>query len=195
MPIFFGNAQVQGASNTFSIVNNTGTNVFQRNVAAYGANNFGYYANTGVPAFVAGSATDPGWVNPGASGTWTKINNYCAATSINRGNHYNTTTTRFTAPIAGPYLFIFSTYLYTDSYVHPIFAINGSATPYGTATGYGNTQYRIRGYGMVANYQQDAQIEEVINLAANDYVEAWWYNSGSCYHYAYYSLFQGVFVG
>ena len=195
MPLFFGNAQVQGSANTFSIVDNTGTTVFQRNVGTYSGQNFGYYANTDAPAFIAGSATEPGWVIPGSSGTWSKINNYCAATSLNRGNAYNTSTTRFTAPIAGPYLFIWTTYLYTSSYVHPIFAINGSATPYGSATGYYNTQYRIRGHGMVANYQQDAQIEEVIYLAANDYVEAWWYNSGTCYHYPYYSLFQGVFVG
>lgn len=195
MPLFFGNAQVQGSSNAFSVVDNTGTNVFQRSVASYGGQNFGYYANTGVPAFVVGSASNPGWVNPGGSGSWSKINNYCVNTTLNRGTCYNTSTTRFTAPIAGPYMFMWTTYLYTDSYVHPIFAINGSATPYGTGTGYGGTQYRIRGHGMVANYQQDAQIEEVINLAAGDYVEAWWYNSGTCYHYPYYSLFAGVFVG
>lgn len=195
MPIYFGNAQIQGSSNAFSIVNTSGTTAFQRSVGSYSGQNFGYYLNTGVPAFVAGSASDPGWVNPAPSGNWSKINNYCSTTTINRGSVYNTSSTRFTAPIAGPYMFIFSTYLYTNGYVHPVFAINGSVIPYNSVTGYYYTQYRIRGHGMVANYPQDAQIEEIIYLQPNDYVEAYWYNSGSCYHYPYYSLFQGVFVG
>lgn len=195
MPFDFGGgAAIQGSNNTFSILDTFYGFVYNRYVTSPFGQPFGY-SQSYRPAFIAGYPANPGWVNPGASGTWSKINNYCTVTTLNVQNCYNTGTTRFTAPIAGPYMFMWTTYLYTDSYVHPIFAINGSATPYGTATGYGNTQYRIRGHGMVANYQQDAQIEEVINLAAGDYVEAWWYNSGTCYHYPLYSLFAGVFVG
>ena len=193
MPIYFGNAQIQGSNNTFSVVDNTGANVFQRAVNnSYGAY-FAYYANSGAPAFIAGSASDVGWASTAPA--WSKINNYCTTTVLNRGNCYNTSTTRFTAPIAGPYLFIWTAYCYTDNYFHPIFAINGSPTPYGTATGYGSTQYRIRGHGMVANYNQDAQIEEIIYLAAGDYVEVWWYNASASYHYPWYDLFQGAYVG
>jgi hypothetical protein len=74
--------------------------------------------------------------------------------------------------------------------VHPIFSVNGGLT-----SNLIGTQYRMSGHGMAANYAQDAQIEEVIGLAAGDYVEAYWYNSGSCFSYAYYSLFQGAYVG
>jgi hypothetical protein len=190
MPIVAGSGTIQGGSSAFTVDNASATTIFKRGIASYGGNNFGYYENAGVPAFVAGSASDPGWVNPGGSGTWSKINNYATTTVYNRGNHYNTSTTRFTAPVAGPYWFSFTTYLYTDSYVHPIFSVNGTLT-----SNLIGTQYRIRGHGMVANYAQDAQIEEVIGLSAGDYVEAYWYNSGSCFSYAFYSLFQGAYVG
>jgi hypothetical protein len=194
MALDIGGAQIQGGG-ACSVVNTSGTTIFKRGISTYNSNNFGYYENSGVPAFVAGySGTDPGWVNPGASGVWSKISNYCNTTMYNRNSCYNTSTTRFTAPITGPYWFSFTTYLYTSNYVHPIFAVNGSATP-ASSTGYYATQYRIRGHGMVANYQQDAQIEETIYLNAGDFVEAYWYNGGTCYSYAAYSLFQGTYVG
>lgn len=190
MPIVAGSGSIEGGSSAFTVKNSSGTQIFKRGIAAYGGNNFAYYENNAIPAFVAGSASDPGWVNPGGSGTWSKINNYDTTTSYNRGSHYNTSTTRFTAPVTGPYWFSFTTYLYTDAYVHPIFSVNATLT-----SNLITTQYRMRGHGMVANYQQDAQIEEVIGLSAGDYVEVYWYNAGSCYHYPYYSLFQGAYVG
>lgn len=186
MPIVAGNGTIEGAG-AFTIKNSSAAAIFKRGIAAYGANNFAYYENTGVPAFVAGSATDPGWVLYSASPA--KINDYCTTTVYNRGNHYNTSTTRFTAPVAGPYWFCYSSYIYSANYVHPGFGINGAAT-----SGYA-FQYRIRGHGMVVNYQQDSQIEEVLKLNAGDYVEVFWYPSGNSYQYSYYSLFQGAYVG
>lgn len=189
MPIITGNGTIEGGSSAFTIKNSSDATIFKRGIAAYGANSFGYYENAGIPAFVSGSASDPGWILPVGSGGWGKINNYCTTTVYNRGSHYSTVNTRFTAPLTGPYWFAFTTYLYTSSYVHPIFSINGGLT-----SGY-YTQYRIRGHGMVANYQQDAQIEEVMYLSAGDYCEVYWYSSGNSYHYPYYSLFQGAYVG
>lgn len=189
MPIVAGNGTIEGGSSSFTIKNSSNTTVFKRGIAAYSSNNFAYYENNAIPAFVAGSASDPGWILPVASGNWTKINNYCTTTSYNRGSHYSTANTRFTAPVTGPYWFSWTTYLYTSNYVHPIFTINGSLT-----SGYG-TQYRMRGHGMVPNFQQDSQIEEVMYLSAGDYVEVYWYSSGNSYHYPFYSLFQGAYVG
>ena len=189
MPIVAGSGTIEGGSSAFTVNNSSATTIFKRGIASYSGNNFAYYENAGIPAFVAGSASDPGWVASTAS-TWNKINNYATTTVYNRGSHYNTSTTRFTAPVTGPYWFSFTTYLYTNSYVHPIFSVNGSMT-----SNLITTQYRMRGHGMVADYQQDAQIEEVIGLSAGDYVEAYWYSSGSSFSYAYYSLFQGAYVG
>lgn len=189
MPFYIGNGSIEAGSSDITIKNLSGANVFRRGISTYGGNNFAYFENTNIPAFIAGSTTDPGYVTPAASGVWGKINDYCTTTVYNRGGHYNTSTTRFTAPVRGPYLFIFSTYMYTANYTHPIFSINGGLT-----SGY-FTQYRIRGHGMAANYQQDCQIEEVMHLNAGDYVEVFWYASGASLHYPFYSLFQGVYVG
>lgn len=190
MPIIAGNGTITGGSSTFAVQNSSGTDIFKRGISSYGGSNFGYYENSNIPSFVAGSASDPGWVLPAASGNWAKINNYCTTTVYNRGSHYSTVNTRFTAPVTGPYWFAFTTYLYTSSYVHPIFSVNGTLT-----SGYANTQYRIRGHGMVPNYQQDAQIEETMYLNAGDYCEVYWYTNGDSYHYPFASLFQGAYVG
>lgn len=189
MPIFAGNGSIEAGSSYVTVKNSSNENVFRRGVSTYGGNSFSFFENTNVPAFVAGSASDPGWITPAASGAWGKINNYCTTVSYNRGSHYNTSSTRFTAPVTGPYWFSFTSYMYTNGYTHPGFTINGSQTS-GWAF-----QYRIRGHGMQANYQQDAQIEEIMYLTAGNYVEVYWYSSGASLHYPYYSLFQGMYVG
>jgi hypothetical protein len=189
MPIIVGNGTLEGGSSSLTIKNSSNTTVFKRGIAAYGGNNFGYYENSGVPGFIAGRSADPGWINF-ATNNWAKVNNYCTVTVYNRGNHYDTTTTRFTAPITGPYLFTWTTYQYASSYIHPQFAVNG-----GVSTRRVNTPYRIRGYGWGSNYQTDGMIEEVIYCVAGDYVECYSYAGGTGYHYPFYSLFTGVYVG
>jgi hypothetical protein len=189
MPIYIGSGNVAGPSTAFTISDNSNNILFQQGVGTYSSNTFGYYVNTGVPGFIAGSASDPGWITAGTD-SWNKVNNYCTTTVYNRGSYYSTVDTRFTAPVSGPYLFIWTAYCYQTVYFHPVFAVNGSLT----ARRY-NLALRIRGHGMVANYNQDAQIEEVINLTAGDYVEVYHYSGGTSYTYPVYSLFQGVYVG
>lgn len=191
MPIFVGNASIEAGSGAFRIKDSSSNTLFEQGVSTYGGQPFSYYLNNSTPAFIAGSASDPGWVAPASSGAWGKINNYCTTTVYNRGSHYSTANTRFTCPVTGPYLFMFSTYAYTSNYFHPGFYVNGTATGAGRL----NFTYRIRGYGFVANYQQDAQIEEVLYCTAGDYVEAYWYSGGNSYSYPYYSLFMGAYVG
>jgi len=186
MPIVTTTGSLEGASNLIRMKNSSGTSILE---VGQNGSNVGYYLASGRPGFVAGSATDPSWVNY-ATNAWAKVNNYCAATSYNRGNHYNTSTTRFNVPFTGPYLFVFSSYIYSSDYAHPVFAVNASVS----ARRY-NVPYRMRGHGKGSNYQMDAQIEEVIYCTAGDYVEAYMYAGGTGYHYAYYSLFQGVYVG
>lgn len=189
MALYIGPGTIEGGSNAFTIKNAAGDKLFERGVALSGGNTFAFENNSNVPVFIAGSASEPGWINF-ATNAWGKVNNYATTTSINRGNHYSTVNTRFTAPISGPYFFTWNTYCYSSDYVHPQFAVNG-----GVSTRRYDTPYRIRGYGMAANYQQDAQIEEVINLVAGDYVEAYMYAGGTAYHYAFYGLFTGMYVG
>lgn len=192
MAIILGNGStIEGGSGVFRVKNSSGTNLFEQGVASYGGNNFGYYLSDQRPGFVAGRTPDPGSYVSLTNAAYSKVNDYCTTTSYNKGSCYNTSTTRFTCPVDGPYLFIFTTYMYTATYAHPIFTVNGNV-----ALRRPNAVIRMRGHGMVANYQQDMQMEEVINCVAGDYVEAYSYSGGATtYHYPFYSLFMGVFVG
>jgi hypothetical protein len=185
MPVIVGNGTIEGGSSTFTVKDSSGTAVYAQGISG----NSGFTNNANVPAFIAGSATDPSWVLVGTN-AWAKVNQYAAVTSYNRGNHYSTANTRFTAPITGPYLFIWTTYCYTNNYFHPQFAVNGNV-----ATRRYDTPYKIRNHGWTADYQCDAQIEEVIYLIAGDYVEVYHYAGGTAYTYPYYCLFQGLYVG
>lgn len=193
MPICMANNTIQGGSNTFIIKNLSNTTVFEQGIFNYNSANYGKYINSNVPAFIVGRnvSGDPGWVNFASSGAWAKVNNYNTDVIINRGNYYNTSTTRFTAPISGPYIFIYTSYIYTAGYIHPAFTVNGDVNLRRGSS----WKVRIRGYGMVANYQQDAQIEEIINLVAGDYVEVYMYASGASYNYPLHSLFEGIYIG
>jgi hypothetical protein len=189
MAFIIGNGTIEGGSSAFRIKNSSATVVFEQGVAASGGQNFGYYANTGVPCFIAGRASDPGWITF-ATNAWAKTNNYCTEVAYNRGSHYSTTNTRFTCPISGAYLFIWSTYMYATSYIHPQFAVNGNVSLRRV-----NVPYRIRGYGQASNYQQDGMIEEVINCVAGDFVEVYMYAGGTGVHYPRHSYFAGAYVG
>jgi hypothetical protein len=184
MPVIVGNGTIEGGSSTFTVKNSSGTAVY-----AQGISTSGYTNNSNVPAFIAGSASDPGWVLTATEG-WAKVNQYATTTVYNRGSHYSTANTRFTAPITGPYLFIWSTYAYTSNYIHPQFTVNGNV-----ATRRYTTPYKIRNHGWTPDYPCDGQIEEVIFLLAGDYVEVYHYAGGTAYTYPYYGLFQGLFVG
>ena len=186
MPVYAGNGSLENAGGRLTIKDSSGNAVFDQGVG----NGFGFYNTTGTPGFIAGSTSDPGWVTI-PSGTWTKVNQYATTVVYNKGGHYNTSTTRFTAPITGPYLFVWSVYAYQVSYYHPQFAVNGDVN-----LRRGTCPYRIRGYGNASNYQTDAQIEEVIYLVAGDYVEVLTVAGGGVANmYLYYGLFSGVFVG
>ena len=191
MPIIIGNgSSIEGGSGAFRVRNSSGTNVFEQGIANYSGTPFGYYNSGNIPMFVAGRASDPSWVSV-ADGAWRKVNDYCTDVGINIGSCYNASTTRFTAPISGPYYLMFSAYTYAGGYYHPVIGVNGSP---GARHG-SETKYRIRGHGYVANYQTDSQIEEVIWLQAGDYCEVFWATSGTAYHYPLYDLFAGVYVG
>lgn len=191
MPVYAGNGSLEGGSGELTVKDSGGNAVFAQGVGAGTGGTFGYFNNTSVPGFIAGSTTDPGWVAITAS-TWAKVNQYATTTVYNRGGHYNTSTTRFTAPITGPYLFIWSTYAYAAAYHHPVFAVNGNVA--GRHVG-NDATYRIRAYGYAANYQTDSQIEEVYYLTAGDYVEVYTYAGGAAFTYPFYGLFAGIFVG
>lgn len=148
--------------------------------------------NTRIPLF------NVGW----SSGGWTTVSgtvpfSYTAGSGyFNVGNCYSTSTYRFTAPLEGLYLFKQHIYIYGPSsnyswYAHPQFFVNGSYTTRRP----GGTPYRIRLYGMRADYGNDTDCSEIMYLLPGDYVESYLATSGTIQGYAQYSSWSGVYLG
>ncbi len=114
----------------------------------------------------------------------------------NVGGCYNTSTYAFTAPLAGLYLFKHHIYCYGPNstagwYVQPQFLVNGSRTVRRPGGGI----YRMRLYGMRADYANDTDCCELIPLQVGDYVQAFWDVSGTLQGYEAYSAFSGAYLG
>jgi len=104
------------------------------------------------------------------------------ATRYNIGSHYDTSNNRFTAPVAGRYLFTIAINTYT----------NGADNQYGSFLYLNGSNYialarhYARGDGdMVASGSA------ILQLAANDYVEMWSYNNDTSFGYSSGTLWQG----
>ena len=85
------------------------------------------------------------------------------ARCFNSGGYYNTSTRRFTAPTAGKYLFTVNCNVYNSTGVtfSPGIRVNGTAVLYGTR------------FSTNISGDNNGHFSSVINLAANDYVEAY----------------------
>jgi hypothetical protein len=140
--------------------------------------------------FIAGlSGTDPGWVAQAAG--W-NIQNYWNAVTYNKGGGF--AAGRFTAPVAGSYLFHWSGSQYkagtaAGNYSHPQFWVNGAGVP---------TAYRMKAYFTPAGgYWNSAnEIVDIYYLNAGDYVDMNVYCSVAGFSiYRGYSIFAGFLVG
>lgn len=148
--------------------------------------------STSIPLFNVGWSSET-WVTMGGTipFAYTSGNGY-----QNVGGCYNTSTYAFTAPWTGVYLFKMHIYIYGPNstygwYCHPEFIVNGSYTTRRP----GGTPYRMRLYGMRADYGQDTDCCELIYMVAGDYTQAYVPVSGTVQGYAQYSAWSGAYMG
>jgi hypothetical protein len=149
--------------------------------------------NAGQPMFRAGNSGTPVQANIAATNTFAPI--ILNLASPNVGSCYNTGNGRFTAPVAGVYLFTASTYCtgtIAGWHIHSLFFVNDSAT-YQRPSG---PTYRIHGHGHTTGYIDDTESFEIIPLAAGDYVTFQNYSGGAVNtHVPQYARFEGYLLG
>jgi hypothetical protein len=140
-----------------------------------------------------------GWANVNA---WSAINGvvpfaYTGGSGyFNVGGCYNTGNYRFTAPWTGLYFFKQHIYIYGNNatvgwYTHPLFLVNGSRSTRRP----GGIPYRMRLYGLPANYGYDTDCCEQIYLTAGDYVQVEQPSAGTVEGYQSYSAWSGAYLG
>lgn len=156
-----------------------------------------------MPTTSAGASLIPlfnvGW---STSNVWTSINgiipfSYTGGSGYyNVGSCYNTGTYAFTAPWTGLYFFKQHVYIYGNNatigwYTHPLFLVNGSQTTRRP----GGTPYRMRLYGLPANYGYDTDCCEQIYLSPGDYVQVYQPSVGTVEGYQSFSAWSGAYLG
>lgn len=150
--------------NGSSWINVNNTTVEAMTVSSSGYVNFNYspvfYANNNTGGWQTGT---PRMVSP-------------SNVLVNRGSHFNTSNGRFTAPIAGIYLFNYNQGLvetpYTTSHAYTWFYKNGVKYSGGSHTQYNATRY----YEHLSNMC-------FAEMSAGDYMECWIYYQTSARGY------------
>jgi hypothetical protein len=153
------------------------------------------------PTNSAGTIVTPmfnvGW----SPGGWTNLGgvvifDYTGGSGyLNINGCYNTSNGAFTAPLTGLYLFKHHIYCYGPNstvtwYFHPLYLVNGSQV----LRRPGGTPYRIRQYGLNADYGQDSDCCELIYLLAGDYVQVYTPMNGTMQGFAPYCTFNGSYI-
>jgi hypothetical protein len=150
-------------------------------------NNFRTYYPNQV-GFMAGKSTDIGWVAIAPANAWSPQTWYDNVI-YNKGGGF--LSSRFTAPVAGTYLFHWVAYHYKPSAVaghviYPAIFINGGF----------NQILRIIGYPQAAGYAFDTEITELVYMNAGDYADVQLQpNAVGISIYPAYASFIGVLVG
>ena len=167
-----------GAGNSFSIQPNNTTNGII-------VSNSGHVTMPNQPAFHAygpsGSIADGSVVIP-------------ANTYVNTGSHYSTSNGRFTAPIAGVYLFFWSAIGNNTNDVYRWFLHKN-----GSATGIGANDVHLRQDTSAtgSEYATNGSRVQMVSLSANDYVYIYFDSDGgtAAYYQSDYVNFGGYLIG
>jgi hypothetical protein len=147
----------------------------------------------GNPFFIAGN-TNQAWETC-AGAAWYEL-------SFNKADigtaWFNTSTSRFTAPVTGLYFFTASLYSYssggTAGYQHFDVGVNGNQV--GGGGRYGGS-YQILGFGSgEGTYNTSHYVARILRLNAGDYVSVWNYCSsgGQNLRYGAHYYFAGILL-
>ena len=107
------------------------------------------------PAFLAGAVVSDTNYSAGTTIPWPRV-------FTNRGNHFSTSTNRFTAPVTGAYFFAFTIWHNTSNVVRVGIRINGSLV--------GGSSY-IHARGGLNATDDTAGLHATLSLNANDWVD------------------------
>ena len=192
MPINVNGITINGGS-TILVTDDSSNRLYEQSAVGIVNMPRNSAATTLLPLFNVGM-NNSGWTNLGGVVQWTTGASGSGYTNI--GNCFNTNNGRFTAPWTGLYLFKHHIYSYGPNstigwYYHPLYLVNGSST----LRRPGGTPYRMRNYGMPANYGYDSDCCELISLVAGDYVEVYTPRNGTMQGYGPYSAFAGAYIG
>ncbi len=171
---------VSGSDSRIGSSANTPLNLITNNVSRMTIDTSGRVTMPYQPAFHA-YGTSGSWTTF-SNGSWTTL--VLPATALNTGNHYNTSSSTFTAPVAGVYHFYYKVYGRVQS--------GGGASTYWQSrfqknnagiSGYGALimayQYTVGGTDEIATYST------TVSLAANDQITLHAQSAGS-YNGEYY---------
>lgn len=138
------------------------------------------------PAFAVGSGVNAA-LSPGAT---CPFNIASGTHALNVGGHYSLASSRFTAPVAGKYLFSFVIYSFGGHEGSFNLSINGAF--YSTTNG-----SPVLGFKESADNSLSIGYSAVVSLSVNDYVEVQARPSlaNNLYMYGPHSLFTGCLVG
>ena len=116
-------------------------------------------------------------------------------TYVNTGNHYSTTNGRFTAPVAGVYIFFWSAIGNANNDVYRFFLRkNGSSTISNSAN---DIHLRQDTLGTGSEYATNGSRVQMLSLAKDDYVQIYFAadSSNAMYVQADYANFGGYLLG
>lgn len=140
---------------------NTSMNFATNNTERMRIDSNGYVTTPQNPFFLAKGTTSWQEIAYGSS----NYQNLPASVAVaNVGTHYNTSTYRFTAPVAGRYMFQSQVYWKGDSngiYWSNYFTVNGSTA---------QERHQIWSYGDAQYQDQTSDASIILELSANDYV-------------------------